>query len=143
MNQLIIHKITMSGIASLNWPARNCRTRALLSTTVALLVLYFAISQPQKAFAVDPPPDGGYRNGNTANGFQALFGNRASNNTATGVDALFKNTSGTSNTATGFEALQNNTASNNTATGASALFSNTIGTQNTANGDHALSSNTG
>src|SRR2546421_12924693 len=99
MNQLIIHKITMSGIASLNWPARNCRTRALLSTTVALLVLYFAISQPQKAFAVDPPPDGGYPNGNTAEGDNALLNlTTGASNTAVGFNSLRSDTAGGGNT---------------------------------------------
>src|SRR5690242_20554778 len=42
------------------------------------------------SFAVDPPPDGGYGNGNTAEGTEALFSlTSGTNNTAVGEDALF------------------------------------------------------
>jgi hypothetical protein len=112
------------------------------------------------ARAVDPPPDGGYLFGNTAEGeaalsslttgsdnaaigFNALFYNiTGSFNTANGSAALVVNTIGNNNTATGFEALYHNTASYNTAFGATAMFSNTTGTFNTANGFDALYGNT-
>jgi trimeric autotransporter adhesin len=102
----------------------------------------FALS-PQ-AQAVDPPPDGGYANGNTAEGTDALFSlTTGIENTAMGFHALFTNTTGNNNTANGFEALLlNTTGTDNTATGALALFNNTTGTHNTANGNGALFDNT-
>src|SRR5213592_950707 len=46
------------------------------------------------AQAVDPPPDGGYPNGNTAEGDNALFSlTTGSSNTAIGNSALFDDTS--------------------------------------------------
>jgi hypothetical protein len=102
--------------------------RGFLLISCALVLASFALSPPARA--VDPPPDGGYYNANTAEGDNALFN----------LDTRI----GLNNTAVGFEALFNNTeGSNNTATGASALFSNTTGSQNTANGEAALYSTTG
>ena len=71
------------------------------------------------ARAVDPPPDGGYPNFNTAEGEDALFSlSGGSSNTAIGFDALFTNTGGRENTAAGANALLHNTLGNgNTATG--------------------------
>jgi uncharacterized coiled-coil protein SlyX len=108
----------------------------------------FALSQTARA--VTPAPDGGYPNGNTAEGTNALFSlTTGSDNTAIGFKALFDNTGGRENTAMGFQALFNNTGSasdiggsQNTATGFEALFHNTGGVANTANGDQALFHNT-
>jgi uncharacterized coiled-coil protein SlyX len=113
------------------------------------------------ARAVDPPPDGGYPAGNTAEGdnallnltsgldntavgFDTLFSNTTgSDNTANGSQALVSNTTGFNNTAIGRTALQSNvTGNNNTATGFQTLPSNTTGSDNTANGTNALFSNT-
>jgi hypothetical protein len=80
-----------------------------------------------RAQAVVPAPDGGYPNGTTAEG----------------TDALVSLTSGIWNTALGFEALNHDTiGKNNTATGLRALFSDTSGSNNTANGVYALYSDT-
>ena len=131
------------------------RLRLLL---VPLALGLFALSPTVRA--VDPPPDGGYPNNNTAEGSRALFnlttgiGNTANgaqalssnttgdSNTATGIDALFANTTGDNNTATGRDALSRNTGDSNTANGSVALFSNNTGDSNTANGFEALFSNT-
>ena len=87
----------------------------------------FTLIPAPNAFAVDPPPDGGYPNGNTAEG----------------ENALFSLTTGVQNTAIGFQALFNNTTGRfNTAIGADALYHNTIGDENTAVGFRALYSNT-
>jgi trimeric autotransporter adhesin len=111
--------------------------------------------------AVDPPPDGGYPNFNTAEGSNALFylidgadntaiGNAAlfnntfgDRNTGVGFEALLSNTEGTDNTAVGSEALHSNiTGFSNTAIGRDALHSNKTGAANTATGHHALFGNT-
>ena len=125
---------------------------------VPLAMTLFGLSS--LTWAVSPPPDGGYPNGNTAEGTDALFSVTSGfDNTALGFEALFGNTTGSANTATGWTALQgnttgfNNTANgsnslarnttgiNNTAIGEGALFLNTTGGQNTANGVFALSNN--
>ena len=82
--------------------------------------------------------------GNSANGFQALYHNTAgSHNTANGV-ALFNNTIGNENTATGWAALSANSSGyRNTANGNEALRHNNTGFLNTANGYQALLNNTG
>ena len=98
------------------------------------------------ARAVDPPPDGGYPGGNTAEGDNALLNldtSQGTSNTAVGFQSLFNDTTGFSNTASGYEALFNNTTGgNNTANGLGALFSNTTGGDNTATGWAALQTNT-
>jgi hypothetical protein len=98
---------------------RSPLRRAFLLIPLALAC--FALSPTARA--VDPPPDGGYPNGNSAEGDTALF----------------SLTTGTNNTAIGFEALHDNTTGSfNTADGHSALLSNTTGNYNTANGYQAL-----
>ena len=110
--------------------------------------------------AVNPPPDGGYPNGNTAEGQAALLAlSTGGYNTAIGWFSLLDNTTGEFNTAVGAATLVTNTANNNTAigtavlflnttgeenagTGAFVLFNNTVGSQNTANGFEALYNNT-
>jgi trimeric autotransporter adhesin len=139
---------------------RNCINRSGLRRGFFLITLTcFALSPTVRA--VDPPPDGGYPNGNTAEGDnalqnlttgdantaignEALFNNMSGRwNTATGFQALFRNTTGPFNTATGVQALQRNTSGGgNTAIGVNALESNTTGSANTATGASALESNT-
>ena len=95
--------------------------------------------------AVNPPPDGGYANQNTAEGEDALFSlsSGTSGNTAIGFDALYSNTLGDYNTAIGLDALYSNiNGYSNTAGGYLALFSNTGGGSNTATGTGALMFNT-
>jgi hypothetical protein len=96
------------------------------------------------AHAVDPPPDGGYGNGNTAEGTDALLTlTTGANNTAVGSAALRNNSIGDYNTATGANALSLNiNGSGNTAHGYNALGANTIGIANTAQGKDALAVNT-
>ena len=93
--------------------------------------------------AVTPAPDGGYANGNTAEGTSALFSlGSGTNNTALGYQALFSDIGGSGNTAIGWDALRFNTGSDNTAIGTQALYKNTSGTVNTAVGRNALLLNT-
>jgi endosialidase-like protein len=127
---------------------------------IFVLIVGLGLTLAPVTRAVSPAPDGGYVNGNTAEGdfsLQSLttgnsntaLGNRAlfsnttgSQNTATGRGALVHNTTGFQNVATGFDALfSNNSGFHNTATGIGALFSNTTGNHNTANGDLSLVSN--
>ena len=90
--------------------------------------------------AVDPPPGGGYPDGNTAVGTEALLDlTTGQDNTALGFRALTENTEGNLNTAVGSAALkQNRIGSRNTATGFHALDQNRFGNNNTANGYSAL-----
>ena len=93
--------------------------------------------------AVSPPPDGGYPNGNTAEGDFALNDlTSGQGNVAVGASALFNNVAGSGNTAIGGDALLNNTTDGNTAIGSEALFSNTDGSDNVATGSQALRANT-
>jgi Chaperone of endosialidase len=108
---------------------------------VSLLIGVYAISS--NAEAVNPPPDGGYSGGNTAEGQDALRGlTTGTYNTATGIYSLFSLTTGSLNTAIGAGTLLFNTADENTAIGVGALLSNTTGARNTANGVDALFFNT-
>jgi trimeric autotransporter adhesin len=94
--------------------------------------------------AVNPPPDGGYPGGNTAEGQAALLSlTTGTYNTAIGVYSLLSIADGSFCTGVGAGSLFANIADENTATGAGALFSNTMGNGNTANGAFALFSNTG
>ena len=91
------------------------------------------------ARAVSPAPDGGYPNGNTAEGQNALLHlTTGTFNTAIGLnslESLFMNTTGTTNTANGAFALSSNTqGGRNNAVGASALASNVTGFFNNAVG---------
>ena len=97
----------------------------------------------QNAQAVNPPPDGGYPGGNTAEGQEALLSlTSGAYNTANGYLSLRSNTTGNFNTAIGAGALLFNTANRNTATGSGALLNNTTGSNNTADGEAALFFNT-
>jgi hypothetical protein len=108
---------------------------------VALLVLSCS-ALSQTAQAVNPPPDGGYPGGNTAEGQNALLSlTTGTYNTAVGIYSLLSLTDGSFNTAIGAATLLVNTGTENTGTGAGALLSNTTGTENTANGAFALFSN--
>src|SRR5712692_629512 len=100
--------------------------RSMKRNIVCALAL-FALASITRA--VDPPPDGGYPGGNTAEG----------------TSALFSLTNGTDNTAIGFRALTwNMQSSYNTAIGSQSLFFNGIngnGSSNTAVGFGAMNRN--
>jgi hypothetical protein len=155
MNELIPLKTASQSLAYLFSPSPWWRGPLL----IMLALVCFGLSPTSRA--VSPAPDGGYPNGNTAEGtgalssltsgsyntalgLQALFSDTTGGyNTGTGVNVLYKNTGGTSNTATGVNALYSNTtASYNTADGVNALYSNTTGAYNTATGQNALYNNT-
>jgi hypothetical protein len=118
----------------------------ILRSQITFTCLLALVSLAVAALAVDPPPDGGYPNANTAEGEDALFSldtSQGGANTAIGFDALYSNTTSSDNTATGSEALYTNTTGvGNTATGTQALFSNATGDNNTATGVSALTGNT-
>ena len=137
------------------YPRKN-----LIDLLAAACLALACLALSPLARAVDPPPDGGYQNANTAEGedalfslangvnntaigYNALFNNTtAEGNTATGWDALASTTTGSFNTATGWAALISNKGGSNTATGGQALQGNTTGFGNTATGGAALVSNT-
>src|SRR5260370_42553376 len=113
-------------------PLRNLMNRSPLRLAFLLIPLVLAcFALSPTARAVTPAPDGGYPNGNTAEGEDALFSldtSQGFDNTAIGFDALYSNTTGTGNTATGGGALYSNTTStNNTANGNATLVLNTTG----------------
>jgi hypothetical protein len=112
------------------------------SLLIAQLIAWHGLSS--NAGAVNPPPDGAYPGGNTAEGQNALLNlTSGTYNTAVGFSSLKSNTTGNVNTAIGANALSlNTTGINNTANGVNALYNNTVGTRNTANGGYALFSNT-
>jgi trimeric autotransporter adhesin len=119
----------------------HCSLRCSALLFVSLLIGCLAILP--MAQAVTPAPDGGYSNGNTAEGTNALFNlTSGATNTGIGVNALFSVRTGSQNTAVGANALKSNTASGNTAVGFHALLTNTTGTLNTATGGGALLRNT-
>src|SRR6266550_2136340 len=125
---------------SMNRSFRHCgRVMGLFS---ALALIWVALLPAVRA--VDPPPDGGYPNGNTAEGTDALFSvTTGFDNAALGFNALYSVTTGSANTADGVFALGNNTdASQNTATGFEALIFNTTGASNTSVGYNSLLNNT-
>jgi hypothetical protein len=138
MNPSTCRTITLLLPTSVNWsPLRR-------GFILVALTLFFGLLPA--GLAVNPPPDGGYPNFNTAEGDNALFNNTntgGDHNVALGESALFRNTTGSQNTATGSDALYNNTTGgNNTATGYVALVGNTTGSENVANGVSALNHNT-
>ena len=100
---------------------RSSRRRGSLLIPLGLAALLTILT---KAQAVSPAPDGGYFNGNTAEGENALFNLDVS--------------SSHFDTAVGFHALFNDTGGLNTAIGAGALESNTSGIGNVAVGGSAL-----
>jgi len=111
---------------------------------IPLVLAWVAASPPARAQLPSPTPDGGYPNGNTAEGEDALFSlTTGFGNTAVGNHALYSNTTGNFNTAEGYAALSDNTTGlGNTANGYIALSSNTIGEGNTATGYQTLIVNT-
>src|SRR2546429_899621 len=91
-------------------PLRNLMNRAPLRAflLIPLVLACFALSPTARA--VDPPPDGGYPNANTAEGEDALFSlTSGSDNTAVGFNAPFSNTTTFSKHAPGFAATLFNT----------------------------------
>jgi hypothetical protein len=117
-----------------------------METRISSVLIIFALvcfALVQNAQAVDPPPDGGYPGGNTAEGHNALFSlTTGPFNTANGYEALRANTTGEANTANGARALASNTIGHdNTANGFQALYLNTTGNYNIAIGSDALHDN--
>src|SRR5450432_606839 len=107
--------------------------RVFTSLSCVLSVLTFSAV----AFALEPPPGGGYPNNITALGTDALFdGNPGEDNTAIGFETLYNCTSaGVANTAVGWEALLDNTGGGgNTAVGWQAALGNNTGSSNVAIG---------
>src|SRR5437867_13293913 len=102
---------------------QTVRTPQLITLFVCACFIFSSVAQ-----AINPPPDGGYPGGNTAEGTSALFSlNGDFYNTAVGIYSLLSLTDGSFNTAIGAGTLLLNTATENTATGAGALLSNVGG----------------
>jgi trimeric autotransporter adhesin len=117
-----------------------------MKTNIPPVLITFALvclALAQNTQAVNPPPDGGYPGGNTAEGQSALLSlSSGTYDTAIGVFSLISDTTGGANTALGAGTLlANGSGNNNTATGAGALLNNTIGAGNNANGAFALFNN--
>ncbi len=119
------------------------RMKTIIRLVLFILTFLCLAAVGPKAQAVNPPPDGGYPNFNTAEGQNALLSlTTGAANTAIGWSSLLSNAGGSFNTATGAGALLFNTADQNTAFGAAALLFNTTGSGNAAAGDSALRDNT-
>ena len=113
------------------------------SVLILITLAVGTLALVQTAESVNPPPDGGYSGGNTAEGQSALLSLTSGTfNTAIGFLSLSGLKEGNFNTGLGAGTLLFNVADENTATGAGALLSNTTGNPNTANGAFALFSNT-
>jgi hypothetical protein len=136
----ISHALQTVVYSARNLIDRSSRRRRLILGVLALA----SVALSPTDYAVEPPPDGGYPNFNTAEGDSALFSlTTGVSNTAIGFAALYFNNSGSFNTACGVAALQSNTTGiENTATGFQTLFSNTSGGANTAIGYEVLFDNT-
>src|SRR5262245_6687446 len=103
---------------------------------LVILTLASSMLLPE-AFALNPPPDGGYAGFNTAEGQNALLNLDTSTglaNTAVGALSLQSNVDAAFNTGVGVGTLSLNTGNENTAVGAAALLLNTTGEKNTAVG---------
>jgi uncharacterized coiled-coil protein SlyX len=131
----------------------------LLSLTILALV---CIGASYPASAVQPPPDGGYPNNNTAEGDGALandapgFDNTGigfnalmsvvspgGGNVGVGSHALSATTTGSANVAIGFQSLiANTTGGFNIALGVNAMVANITGSYNVAIGEEALQAHT-
>jgi hypothetical protein len=110
---------------------------------IPLILVCFALS-PQMQAALHPPPDGGYANGNTAEGDSALSGLTGGfYNSAFGFLSLLSNGSASFNTGVGAGTLLVNTAIENTGVGAGVLLTNSDGVNNTGCGAFALFTNAG
>ena len=121
----------------------NLTNPSLLRTALIFIpfVLICVIPWPT-AQAVSPAPDGGYPNGNTAEGQNALLHlTTGTFNTAIGLNSLESLTGGKFNTGLGAKTLLSNRADQNTAIGFSALFRNSTGFANTAIGAFDLVAN--
>lgn len=126
-------------------PSTNCiHSSYKRSAVLCLLLLIGCFELLPNVQAVDPPPDGGYPGGNTAEGENALLSLTTGGefNTAVGFYSLQAVTDGQLNTAIGAGTLALTTGDHNTATGAGALLSNMEGDDNTATGAFALINNT-
>jgi hypothetical protein len=136
-------KIILQTLTSFNANLRNPMNHAPSprgSFLILLVIACFALSPQMRALS--PPPDGGYPNGNTAEGDSALSGLTGGfYNSAFGFLSLLSNADASFNTGVGAGVLLVNTANDNTAVGAGALFSNTTGS-NTAVGSFAMFNNT-
>ena len=140
-------------------PLTQSKKTTILPLLIALVLGCFALSPAARA--LDPQPDGGYPNENTAEGDGALqsldvttgLANTAVGflalsslttrygNTAVGDSALLADTIGIQNTAVGWGALETNDGADNTAIGVDALAFNATGSENTAIGEFALQEN--
>ena len=150
---------------SLDKLVRFSRNYPDMKTSIPTVLITFALvcfALVQNTQAVNPPPDGGYPGGNTAEGINALDDVNTAvgiNNTAVGANALThdttgyynvavgsgalaSNTTGNFNMAIGAGALLNNNANFNLAIGYRVLFRNTIGNHLTGIGAAALLNNT-
>src|SRR5262249_14189498 len=88
-------------------PVTQSKNTTILAVLIALTLGCFALSPTARA--VDPPPDGGYPNENTAEGEGALFDldtNSSPDNTAIGFNAMTLTQVAFGNTAVGSNALE-------------------------------------
>jgi hypothetical protein len=77
-------------------PLTQSKNTTILPVLIALMLGCFGLLQ--QALTIDPPPDGGYPNQNTAEVEDAFFSlTTGADDTAMGFDALYSNTTGSDN----------------------------------------------
>jgi hypothetical protein len=134
INPPVNRKITI--MHPLIWHKRAAQSLRGVCLPILLVLACFGLLPT--AQAVTPAPDGGYANGNTAEGTQALLNiTTGAWNTAIGSQAMFGTTTGSSSAAVGFRALKNNNGDYNTAVGSQALLNDTTGEGNIGIGGNA------
>jgi hypothetical protein len=127
----------------LAWIFANIPAMKIGTSSLVIALTLVGIGFLPKVQAVNPPPDGGYPGGNTAEGQAALLSLTIGTfNTAVGWLSLRSLTHGNFNTAIGAGTLLFNIGGQNTATGAAALLNNVTGHDNTAYGAGSLLNNT-
>ena len=115
-------------ISTSPWDFSTLHLMKMNTSQILIVSILVCFGFSPRLHAVNPPPDGGYSGGNTAEGQNALFSlTTGSYNTAVGLYSLLSLSDTRFNTGVGAGTLFANTSDENTAIGAGALLNNTEG----------------